>query len=620
MSSRILWTLLFVLWASGASGRPKTDPATATPPGVGTAEAVATFSLDEVSRGLTGYGLSVFAGSEPERFEVEVLGVLRNQTPEISYILARLTGQDLERSGVIAGMSGSPVYLDGRLAGAVAFSYLYGLDAIAGITPIDAMRRLSTLAADPPRKAMSAPAGLEIRFEDLVERNFSSDMLQRQIERLRPEPSQGLRTSIQWTAMGFGQSATALLSSVVGDVGQTGAGGGASTGAAGTASGALVPGAPVPAELVPGSAVAAMLVQGDLNLAAHGTVTDRNGDEILALGHPMFSLGPVNLPLAASEVVTVLANSVNSFKIANAGPVIGAFDQDREAGMRGLLGRAAPTTPLSVRLQGLTEREYSMEISNLPQLRPMLFAISTLGAVEAATYSGGFQGLDLEARIRLTGYPDLVARQSFDGDQAVLDSVIFLLGYAAYLEYNPLVEVEIESVEVAIEQSGRPRSAALLAAHPATTRVEPGQRVPVALELAAYRGERYRHTMTVDVPADAPNGRYYVIIGDGSSMDSVRLQVERRSPKTFVQTLDVLRSFHSRRELVTFGLLAAPGLAVGGEVLPDLPGSVRSIFAAGVAPVGDPLSLDIVTETVETLDRPIDGALRIDFEVRRRHR
>ena len=537
--------------------------------------------------------------------------MLRNQTPEISYILARLTGQDLERSGVIAGMSGSPVYLDGRLAGAVAFSYLNGLDAIAGITPIAAMRRLSTLA-DSPRKSMSAPSGLEIRFEDLVERKFSSDLLERQLEGFRPSSSQGVQASIQWTAMGFGHSSSSLLRRAVGSLGQAGASG------SGRPMGSQLSAESMSEELAPGSAVAAMLVQGDLNLAAHGTVTDRTGDEILALGHPMFSLGPVNLPLAASEVVTILANSVNSFKISNAGAVIGAFDQDREAGIRGLLGRTAPTTPLTVRLSGLTDREYHMEVSNLPQMRPMLFAISTLGAVEAGTYSGGSQGLDLEARIGLAGYPDLVTRQSFDGDQAVLDGAIFLLGYAAYLEYNPLTEVEIESVEITIEQSDRPRSATLLAAHPATNRVEPGQTVPVTLELKPYRGERYRQTIQVEVPEEAPNGRYYVLLGDGSSMDGVRLQVERRSPTTFAQTLDVLRSFHSRRELVTFGLLAAPGLAVSGEVLPNLPGSVRSIFAAGVAPVGEPLSLDIVYENVEKLDRPIDGALRIDLEVRRR--
>ncbi len=565
-----------------------------------------TFPAEEVSRGQKGYGLSVFAGTEPERFEVEVLGVLHHSTPELSYILARLSGQDLERSGVAAGMSGSPVYIDGRLAGAVAFSYLFGLDAIAGITPIGAMRRLSELPAAMPARPTAAPPGLEIDFGDLLDRDFAGDLLSRQIDRWRASSLSGARSAVQWTASGFGGAATALLTRAFGDLTPAG-----STGGGGVATAA---------ELAPGSAVAAVLVRGDLNLAGHGTVTDRQGDEILAFGHPMFSLGPVNLPLAPSEVVTVIANAANSFKVSNAGEVIGAFDQDRQAGVRGRLGLSAPTTPLRVSLRGLTEREYRMEVANLPQLRPILLAISALGALDSGSYAAGFQGIDLDATIALEGHGDLRLRQSFAGDQAGIGSIIYLLGFAAYLEFNPLSEVEIESVDVELTQVERPHSATLVAAHPERTRVEPGQRVPVTLELQAFRGERYRHRLEVEVPAAAPDGRYVVLVGDGTSMDAVRLQVERRQPASFDQALALLRSFHSRRELVAIGLLSAPGLAVAGEALPNLPGSVRSIFAAGGIAPGAPLGLDVAHEQVEVLDRPIDGVARIDLEVRRRAR
>ncbi len=577
--------------------------------------AAATFPIEEVRRGQKGHGMSVFAGTEPEDFEVEVLGVLQHTTPELSYILARLSGKDLERSGVVAGMSGSPVYLDGRLAGAVAFSYLFGLDAIAGITPIGAMRRLSELPATVPVRPMAAPSGLEIDFEDLLERDFSVDLLAQQIDRWQASSPGGARSTVQWTASGFGAAATALLARAFGDLTPAGTRGGAM---AATASGG---GASLAAaELAPGSAVAAVLVGGDLNLAAHGTVTDRTGDEILAFGHPMFSLGPVNLPLAPSEVITVIANAANSFKVSNAGEVIGAFDQDREAGVRGRLGLEAPTTPLAVRLRGLSEREYRMEVANLPQLRPILLAISALGALDSGSYAGGFQGIDLDATIALAGHDDLRIRQSFDGDQAAIASVVHLLGFAAYLEFNSLADVEIERVDVELTQVERPHSATLMAAYPERTRVEPGQSVGVTLELQAFRGERYRRRLEVEVPGSAPDGRYVVLIGDGTSMDAVRLSIEHRQPVSFDQALELLRSFRSRRELVVFGLLSAPGLAVAGEVLPHLPGSIRSIFAAGAAAPGAPLKLDVAYEQVEILDRPIDGAVRIDLEVRRRAR
>ncbi len=603
--TRVIWTLMLCLAGvqlAGAQAGELPGPTASTIP------------TEEVARGQKGYGLSVFAGTEPERFDVEVLGVLHHSTPELSYILARLSGQDLERSGVIAGMSGSPVYIEDRLAGAVAFSYLFGLDAIAGITPIDAMRRLSELPAEVAARPMSAPSGLEIDFQDLLDRDFPADLLARQLDAWRPVSRDGAHSTVQWTASGFGDAATALLARALGNLTPAGSAGSGFASASGGGDGAPA------TELAPGSAVAAVLVRGDLNLAAHGTVTDRTGDEILAFGHPMFSLGPVNLPLAPSEVVTVIANAANSFKVSNAGEVIGAFDQDREAGVRGRLGLEAPTTPLEVRLRGLTEREYRMDVANLPQMRPILLAISTLGALASGSYSGGFQGIDLDATIALAGHENLRIRQSFDGDQAAIDSVIYLLSYAAFLEFNPLAEVEIDRVDVELTQVDRPHSATLVAAYPERTRVEPGQTVPVTLEFQAFRGERYRRRLKIAVPAEAPDGKFVLLIGDGSSMDAVRQSVDRRQPTSFDQALELLRSFRSRRELVVFGLLPAPGLAVAGEVLPNLPGSVRSIFAAGGHAAGAPLTLDVAHEQVEALDRPVDGVVRIDLEVRRRAR
>ncbi|MEE8525430.1 MAG: SpoIVB peptidase S55 domain-containing protein [Thermoanaerobaculia bacterium] len=595
-------------------------------------EALPTISASELMRGQKGYGLSVFSGTEPERFEVEVLGVMRNSRPEMSYILARLTGQDLERSGVAAGMSGSPVYIDGRLAGAVAFSWLFGLDAIAGITPIDAMRRLSDLPeAELPQAsprsfgAAAQASGLKVSFEDLVKREFSADQLESELQRLAwaPPGAAGATTALHWTASGFGAAAFGLLERAFGGL----------TGSGLPGSGLPAAGAPAPAtaaagmlaggqseaggDLVPGSAVAALMVQGDLSLAGHGTVTDRHGDEILAFGHPMFALGPVDLPLASSEVVTVISSAFNSFKLSNAGAVIGAFDQDRQAGVRGRLGRTASTTPLRVELDGLAQHEYHMRVANIPQMRPLLIAISALGALDSGSYSGGSQGLDLVAEFDLPDYEKLIVRQSFDGDQAGMQSILYLLNFALYLENTTLAQVEIAAVDVELDQVDRPRSATLVAAHPERRRVEPGATVPVTLELQPFRGERYREKFEVEIPEHAADGRYVVILGDGTSMDAVRLAVERPAPQTIEQVLSFLGSLHSRRQLQAFGLVSGNGLALAGEALPDLPSSVRSVFNAAATAVRVPLTLTIVHEQLTSLERPIDGVARIDFQVER---
>jgi len=269
-------------------------------------------SLDEISRGQRGYGLSVFAGHETERFEVEVLGVLRDFSPQSSAIIARLTGQGLEQSGVIAGMSGSPVYIDGRLAGAVAFGWNYSKEAIAGITPIEAMRQLATEKALPGSAGTAAWASSTMTYRDLLQAELPQDLLARELSRLRPKTVDHGTAGVVWSVGGFGPTSRQLLEGALGAVASAGSmrpidatlhGSGGATS--------------LDLSLPPGSPVAAALIRGDLQLAATGTVTDRFGDKVLAFGHPFLGFGPVSLPMAVAEVITVISSTANSFKLSN---------------------------------------------------------------------------------------------------------------------------------------------------------------------------------------------------------------------------------------------------------------------------------------------------------------
>ena len=561
------------------------------------------FPLEDVARGQKGWGLTVFAGTEPERFEVEVLGVVQQSSPGLSYILAKLSGNGLEEIGVAAGMSGSPIYFDDRLAGAVAYSYPFDKGAVAGITPIEAMRDLfsETPVAPLVARSLSAPS-----FEELVERRFDATAFERALEGLRPRGADTGESSLVWTLGGFGEHSRALVGSALGSPrALAGAGGG---------SGALVEGPPKP-----GGAIAAVLVEGDLVIAAHGTVTTVEGDEVLALGHPLFGQGPLNLPMAHSEVITVLSNAASSFKISNVGPTFGAFDVDREAGLRGKIGVEAPVMPLSISLRGLAERDYQMGVAQLPTLRHLLLAASVLGVLDGASYSVGPTSFDLEARYQLRDHGILELRQSFDGDRAALELATYLMSFTSFFDVNAFESVEMESVEIELVQHAEPRMTTLVAAHAERRRVAPGERLGITLELMPWRGEAERRRVEVTLPENLEDGRYYLLLGDGTSMDAARSTMERRVPQTFDQALRQLRSFHSRNELLVYGLIPRPGLAIAGESLPNLPGSVRSVFAAsGVSPGGVPLGLAIRDTWREELERPIEGAVRIDLEVRRR--
>ncbi|HEX3127013.1 MAG TPA: SpoIVB peptidase S55 domain-containing protein [Thermoanaerobaculia bacterium] len=563
-----------------------------------------TISIDEVKAGQKGYGLSVFSGTEPERFEVEVVGILRNQNAvDMSYILARLTGKGLEKSGVASGMSGSPVFLDGRLAGAVAFSWPFSHEAIAGITPIESMRQLSGLKGVEP--VTPIPPVPMVSLPDLLAGRIPPDLLQRELSKLRPHMANDAVPSVQWTTSGFGEQSLGILRQALGSVGTAGK---------------ARPGDTDP-DLKLGSSVGIVLVDGDFRLAAIGTVTDRYGDQVLAFGHPFLGLGPINVPMSSAEVVMVLSNQNSSFKISNLGDEIGAFTQDRKAGIQGRLGAKAPTVPMVLRLSGGGSdkpREFKMRLADVPLYTPMLVSSSLVAGLESASYTSGSQGLDVTAHFKLKKYGDLEVRQSFDGDSATGEAAAFLMAVASYVSQSAIEKVGFEDIEVEVSQSLQPRAATIVGAHAERTVVRPGEKVGINLDLAAYRGERFRRSVSIDLPEDLPAGRYSLLIGDGASADGARLTLEPADPVNFPQLLELLKSLHSRRDLVVLGVYGGPGLSVAGEVMPRLPGSVRSIWGAASSDSAVPLRATIAQEYDETMPMPISGLVRVDLEVRRR--
>ena len=568
--------------------------------------------VDQVERGQTGYGLTVFSGTEPERFEVEVIGVLRNTDPQASYVLARLTGHGLEESGVASGMSGSPVFIDGKLVGAVAFAWPYAKEAIAGITPIDAMRSIAELPSgienDPMPLAAPARVSLGAPFEGidaaaLAAGDVPEGLLEAALATLRPQSgagAPGAAPAIGWVASGFGERSQALL--------QSGLAAAAVTGGRTDEVGSLQAGAPV----------AAVLIDGDLQLAATGTVTEHNGSEVLAFGHPFLGLGPLWLPMASAEILMVLPSAYNSFKISNLGPVVGAFEQDTQAGIRGRLGASAPMIPFDLAIRGLRDADFSMRIAAVPQLVPALIAAATVGAVDSATFTNGPHAIDLEATFHLEGWGELPVRQSFDGPSAANFAANHLVAFAGFVTGNPLERVEIERIEATLTQTEKPRTATLVGAHAERTVVRPGETVRLNLTFKSYQGETTRRTVEVEVPEEMPAGKLSMLVGDGETADAARMAIEPASPVTFAQALDLLRSYHSKRELVVLQVFQADGLSVAGTTLPRLPGSVRTIWDAAASGGAQTLKMAVEEVVVEELPFPAEGMVRIDLEVRRR--
>ena len=584
--------------ALGVSSPGSSQPVDAVPPPDADGP-LPTIALEEIRKGDRGYGLSVFSGTERERFEVEVVGIMRNVSPGQDYLLARLSGRGLEDTGVIAGMSGSPVFVDEKLVGAVAFAWPFAKEAIAGITPIGAMREMGRgVPAPPPAVPTSGPAP---RVEDLLPTwDDPVALLEQAMTRLRPSlPADGA-SSIAWGVTGFDPGRFEVLRRVLGPVAMAGE---------------ALPG-DGPVRIRPGDPVAAVLVDGDLRLAATGTVTDRDGDDVLAFGHSFLGLGDIAVPMAEAEVVTVLSNQVNSFKIANFGREVGAFHEDREVGIRGVLGASAPTIPLEIAIE--EGPSFSMRLARVPEITPFLVAFGVLGAQSAAWQSAGTIGLDLEAEFDLGERGELSLAQSFDGAQATSQAAFYLLSFSQFFLQNSFAEVPLDGIRVRLRPRPEPRTATLVGGYAERTEVRPGEEVTLHLDLVPYRGEPMRHHVTIRVPSDVPAGKYYVLVGDGVTMDGARIALEKSSPVRFDQAMEMIRGFHSRRQIVALGLHRGNGLSVAGEVLPRIPGTVQSIWSAAASKSATPLPLNIAQEHTEWLEVPVEGSVRIDLDVKRR--
>jgi len=550
--------------------------------------------LTEVEAGLKGEGWSVFAGSEPEPFDVEVLGVWHNVGPDTSYILTRLSGHGLEETGVIAGMSGSPVYVEDRLMGAVAFSWALSQGAVAGVTPIEAMRRMANSQAE----GQGGPAGPSSTLPDLFERVDARARLASELGALVRLP-EGQSSGLLWSSSGLGVGTRDLLAEAVGPV--------VSAGQA-TALGE---------DLQPGDAVAAVLIDGDLRLAATGTVTDRYGDSILAFGHPFLSMGDIAVPMATAEIVTVVPSLINSFKVGNIGRTIGRFDRDRPSGVRGTLGALAPTLPVTIEINGGRTRHFSVRIARVAPIAGPLVATTLLGALDATTGAGGERELELVAEILLDGRPPLLVRQVFDGPAAAVEAAVHMLSLVGYLENNVLADVDVSGIDIRVDQTPGRRTTRILAAHPSRRVVRAGSSVTLNVELDPYRGESRRHRMEIDLPRDLRPGRYVLLIGDGTSIDAARLELEQFSPVRISQALGFLGGLHSRSELAVLGVAPDRGLNVDGAAMPRLPGSIREIWDAGDRTSVTALGTAIRQEEVEELGVPLTGLVRIDLEVER---
>ena len=554
---------------------------------VGLSASAPHMSVDEVRAGMVGTGTTVFGGAQTETFKVHVLGVLRNvMGPQRSLILARLEGGPLAQTGVIAGMSGSPVYIDGRLVGAVAYSLgAFAKEPIAGITPIGEM--IETVAL-PARR----PATVKARLDGPLDGERVMQVVREAFQRVQPFAERpgdvqafGLPpASAQLGVMlrpiatplvlgGFGPEARAMVS-------RTFEGNGfvpvVSGGAASDASKGDGP-------LKPGDAVGVSLISGDLAFAATGTVTHIDGDRVYAFGHPFYNLGPTSFPMTRSHVHTILPSLLASVKIASVGDVIGTFQQDRATAIAGTLGKGPALIPVKIALE--TERglrkQFSFELVNDQLLTPLLTYVSIINTLSAYEREYGAATFGVKGKATVKGHGEVSFEDVFAGESPSVGAASYVAGPIMFLLRNDFAPVEIEGVSLTISSAEKPQTSSIERVWIDTVRPKAGRTVPLKILTRTYRGEEVVRTVPIDIPANA-SGSLSILVSDGSHL----AQWERREmraphePQNITQLLRVLNNHRRNNRLYVKLLSNDAGAVINGETLTSLPPSVLAVLEA----------------------------------------
>jgi hypothetical protein len=535
-------------------------------------------------------GRTIFQGDRIEEFQVEILGVLSNVlAPKHDLILARLSGGPLEKTGVIAGMSGSPVYIDGKLVGAVAISFQFSKEPLAGITPIQEMLRVVPVEKKPMqaqvdtsldfRMARTA-SGLRESARLIPQQSFSPESLRRYF----PARETGLSFSSLQLPLRFGGFAPEALEPYLPLFRQMGfepmMGGALSGGESST---------PVKGELDPGSMISLLLVRGDFNVNADCTVTFRQGNNLYACGHRVLSVGPIQFPFAPSHVLVTVPSLASSFKLDAPGEVVGTIRQDRFDAIYGVVGeKTPPMIPVSVNIQSTlnTQENYKFEVVEEPFLSPVLVNLAFVSALSNTERSVGASTLEVNCKIRLAGAEAVGFQDVLSGEMgttalagaAVASPLTYLMG-------SGFADLRIEGIDLAVKSRDERSQASLEQVWSTKSEVKPGDHIEVIALLRLPGGQAVTQRIPVDIPESVNDKTLMLAVGGGSEINALqfRLTPPGSAARDIHQLVKALNRMRRNNRL--YALLMAPqhSFIMQGDEYPSPPPSLVQTFMADPA-------------------------------------
>jgi len=569
---------------------------------------------------MTGTAWTVFQGSTPEPMQVEILGVLRGaRGPGQDLILARLHGDKPEYTGVVEGMSGSPVYIDGKLAGSLSYRIgQFTKEPIAGITPIEQMLEVRDIPAPdlspdlsaaesqtaPPTSNSSLDATSSVANQNPL---ATGDM------NFRPMDTPLVMSGFLPEAIRFWQQQTAGTSLEPVAAGGSLTGLSASSASSAPASSSRPgPEAPVPPTLVPGSAVSMQLIRGDLEVSATCTVTWVDPNQLLACGHPVLGAGPVSLPMTTADVVATLASPLNSFKIVNTGVIVGAFTQDRESAISGVLGAHAHMIPVHIAIDSPDgPRKLSVEILDLPSLTPTAVQVVLYQSLIESNQSSEALSYHVTGAIDVAGFPlvplDLWASS---GQQAPASMMAALLAGSQFsrLYSNGARQGVVRSINLHVQAIPRQIAVTLDQAHIASTDIaHAGDTVEIEATLRPWHQPARNVRIAFRLPGRLASGNLRLLVSDAATLDRTLLQPRQSaSPDDLAAVLAEARDQHAADRIYVSLLAPETQGEIHGRTLTGLPLSVANAFE----PLRNAQDAGLNGESAELVGQaPADGVL-----------
>lgn len=566
-----------------------------------------TWKVEDLRPGMKGEGLTVIQGVAPERFQVELIGILRNVHPGRDMVIARFSGLGLEKSGVMAGMSGSPVTIDGKLVGAVAYTWEFGLEPIGGITPYSQMVSFAE-HAQPSLNAVASNDDQRFRIDDS---RF---------------PSLGRLVPIQTPLAVSGMSSVAFqrLTEEM-----------APAGLIPVQSGAANPdiqAAHADRKLEPGSAMAVGLVLGDVQVSAVGTVTTVSEGRVYGFGHPFMELGRCEIPLLSAYIHTVMPLQSASFKIGSILGDAGMIDADVSTGVRGAMGQPVSMVPLVIHVtNGAEEHEHRCQVARVPALFSSLVATAAASCLDGEGKAPLELTLQMRSRVEVEGreafeVEDTYSGEKYQGPPGLLTAMTPLSQQLDKMVRNNYSSMQISAVECWVERPVGRKSARMVKARIPRKEYLAGETVTVEVDLEPYRAPQelandpasgVRRTLSLTLPKTTEAGDYRLTLSNGPDDFQHDLRNHRwiGDPRSLNEVDRSLRASSTRRhtDLVARIETRGVGVGIGAVSLADLPTGVAEIIASNRR-----VDSERIPSAIVATDRTpwsLEGSLNVPFRV-----